>query len=112
MKVIVTGGRNYNNIVKVNEVLDLLKPSILVEGGANGADFLAKCWASKADCSIITIEANWNKHGKAAGPIRNISMLEQHPDAVVIAFSGGKGTAHCVKEALKRGMLVLSILET
>ena len=111
MKVIVTGGRNYDNVAKVKEVLDLLRPSILVEGGAQGADFLAKCWAFTEECSIITVEANWDKHGKAAGPMRNVSMLEQHPDAVIVAFPGGKGTAHCVKEALKRDMLVLSILD-
>lgn len=111
MKVIVTGGRDYDNVAKVKEVLDLLKPSTLIEGGAQGTDFIAKCWAFAEEVSVITVAANWDKHGKAAGPIRNAAMLDAHPDAVVVAFPGGKGTQNCIREALKRNMLVLNILE-
>lgn len=109
-QVIVTGGRDYADKDKVDLVLGMLYPGMLIQGGANGADALARDWASRflADGSV-TVKADWSKHGKAAGPIRNREMLDAYPRAIVVAFPGGKGTADCVKAARERGMLVLEV---
>ena len=45
MEVIVTGGRYYDNRAKVYEELDKLKPTKIIQGGASGADFIAKSYA-------------------------------------------------------------------
>jgi hypothetical protein len=64
-----------------------------MQGGARGADALAKEWAmTKAD---LEIKADWKKYGPAAGPIRNQQMLDWGPD-LVVAFAGGKGMAGMV----------------
>lgn len=111
-KVVVTGGRYYSDSVMVFDVLDFLRPDILFQGGANGADLLAKEWAGDFDCEVVTVEANWDKHGKAAGPIRNGEMLDKAgSDAIVIAFPGGKGTENCIKQAKERNMIVLRVEE-
>jgi predicted Rossmann-fold nucleotide-binding protein len=50
--------------------------------------------------------ADWTKHGKSAGFVRNKQMLEEGKPDVVIAFPGGTGTAMMIKlveEANKRG---------
>jgi UDP-N-acetylmuramoylalanine-D-glutamate ligase len=52
--------------------------------------------------------AKWDLHGKSAGPIRNQQMLDTGVD-LVIAFPGGKGTAHMVSIAKKAGVKVVEI---
>lgn len=110
LKVIVTGGRNYTDSASLNRVLLALNPLMVIQGGATGADALAKKWAHENQKACRTVEADWVKHGRSAGPIRNTEMLATYPEAIVLAFPGGAGTSHCVKEAKKKGMLVLCVL--
>jgi len=109
MKVIVTGGRDYSDANMVDDVLDLFKPTMIVQGGAFGADRLARMYAEFYKIECVTMSADWEKHGKAAGPIRNVEMLKAHPDAVVVAFPGGRGTANCVQYACEMNMIVLRV---
>lgn len=109
--IIVTGGRNYNDHVIVQEVLNIINPDLIVQGGAFGADELARRYAQIHGIQCITIEANWNLHGRFAGPKRNIEMLEMYPTAIVVAFPGGKGTENCIKEASKRNKIILQVKE-
>ena len=75
---------------------------MLVHGGATGVD---------TQCGLIWAEwggqveihpADWRKHGKAAGSIRNQEMVDLGAD-LCYAFpdSGSKGTYDCVERALK-----------
>lgn len=109
--VIVTGSRDWTDAALLGRALAAYKPELLVEGGARGADTLAREWAQAADISCITIPANWNRWGKAAGARRNIEMLEFYPDALVVAFPlpQSRGTWHCVFEARKRGHKVMVV---
>lgn len=111
MKVIVTGGRDYSNRKKVYEVLDKLNPDVVVQGGAPGADYLAREWALYRGKKSLTYGVDWEKHGKAAGPIRNREMLAKNSDAIVVPFPGGRGTANCVNEAIRANMRVYSVHE-
>ena len=107
--IIVCGGRDYSDWDKVLKVLSLLDIGLIVQGGAKGADALARRYAEWANIPLKTFEADWDKYGKTAGPIRNRLMVIEHPNAVVIAFPGGRGTANCIEQALKKGMIVLEI---
>ena len=109
--IIVTGGREYADKTKLKEVLDLIQPDLVVQGGATGADQLAKDWAYTKGISCITVDADWTKYGRPAGNIRNGEMLDQFPTAIVVAFPGNKGTADCIKKAKQRLMTVLKVLE-
>ena len=99
LRICVCGGRDYENGDHVNRILDgLLKQYndfILVEGGANGADTLARRWAQNRNVQYETYMANWEQDGRSAGPIRNQRMLDTGLD-MVVAFPGGKGTNHMV----------------
>jgi hypothetical protein len=103
MRVLVCGGRDYQDVVQVNLVLDTFHAlhtiTGLCHGGARGADSLAGRWAAKNKIPRAVYPANWKEHGKAAGPIRNAFMLEAYKPDLVIAFPGGSGTAHMVKLA-------------
>ena len=80
----------------------------LVEGGAAGADREACKWAY-AQRGLVThrqYHAQWKKHGRAAGPIRNREMLAKEQPDLVVAFPGGKGTADMVACAMMAGVAV------
>ena len=110
MTIIVTGGRDYKDRDKVFTELEKLKPTLIIEGGASGADRLAQRWAIASQIPFITYEADWDQHGKLAGPMRNRKMLTENPHATVLAFPGDKGTANCVSTALALKMTVIKVV--
>lgn len=110
VKVLVTGGRDYQCQDTVDRTLNAIHDKspieLLINGGAKGADTLCQHWAKLAGVRIHTQMAEWAKHGKAAGPMRNVAMLTMKPD-LLVAFPGGKGTEHMVKTATSLGMKVV-----
>lgn len=110
-QVIVTGGRDYDGWDVVKEALNFIKPDVVIQGGATGADYLAKRWAIENSVIYHTESADWNKYGKAAGPRRNRAMLDKYPDAIVVAFPGGDGTADCVRAAFSKRRMVLQVIK-
>lgn len=116
MRVLVCGGRDYNDRDRAFAELDRLLPldgtTSIIVGGANGADRLAADWyfARIEQLSIIDhYPAQWKKHGRAAGPIRNQRMIDEGKPDLVIAFPGGKGTADMVRRAKAAGIQVTEI---
>lgn len=106
MKVLVCGGRDYDNQGRLFDYLDRLddelpRPGItgLISGCAPGADTLALQWSVKWDLPVRMYPAKWKEHGSAAGPIRNQQMLDEGKPDLVVAFPGGRGTADMVRRA-------------
>ena len=112
MILLCCGGRDYADREKVYATLDAIHTAtpiaLVIEGGADGADGMAKAWACSRGVQVETHHANWILHGKAAGPIRNAEMLSRNPD-LVVAFPGGRGTAHMVRIAKAKGTEVREI---
>lgn len=82
---------------------------VIIAGGAKGADSAAADFAAVAFCQLQEFKADWNKHGKAAGAIRNQQMLDEGKPDLVVAFPGGRGTADMVSRAKKAGIEVREI---
>jgi hypothetical protein len=104
VRVLVCGGTDFGKFVGdrglLIEVLNALDGvTCVIEGGAEGADRFARVWAESRGIEVQTFKANWNAYGKAAGPIRNQHMIYEGKPHLVIAFSGGSGTADCVRRA-------------
>lgn len=81
----------------------------IISGGARGADNMAIDWAVVNWTEFKEYRADWKKHGKAAGPIRNQQMLDEEEIDIVLAFPGGRGTADMVRRARKAGVEVREI---
>lgn len=115
MRVLVCGGRDYDDSHRVYQVLDKLHAEagidIIIEGGAKGADRLAREWAwHPYGCGMVeTFDADWEAHGTFAGPMRNKRMLEEGLPDLVIAFPGGRGTADMIRKARRAGVEVVEI---
>lgn len=105
--VLVCGGRDFNDEARVFAVLDGIARQLgltgalvrIVTGDASGADALAVKWAQSRKRPVFVFVAEWAKHGRKAGPLRNQRMLDEHAVAMVVAFPGGKGTADMVRRA-------------
>lgn len=128
-KILVCGGRDFDDEELLNKILDqycrdedlysirptknnpewdTLSAPIVIHGGASGADTLADKWAKGHHFEVREYKADWNKHGRSAGPIRNAEMLKENPD-VVFAFSGGLGTLDMIKKSKKAGVKVIEV---
>ncbi len=97
MKVIIAGGRSFDNYEllceKCTKILSNSKDIEIVSGTANGADKLGERFANENGYSIKKFPANWDKHGKSAGYIRNKEMA-LYADALIAFWDGkSKGTA-------------------
>lgn len=112
--VLVCGGRDYANKSHVHQVLDMIHRAnpieLLIHGDADGADKMADEWAEFREIAVAAYPADWEKHGRAAGPIRNAEMLQENPD-VILAFPGGSGTLNMVTQARKKGIPVHDIAD-
>ena len=117
MKVIVCGSRKWTSQDTIYKRLSQLPPNtIIVEGGCDGADLIARHVALiNIGLEVVEFPAAWKKYDKAAGPLRNIKMLNTNPD-LVIAFhndlKNSKGTKHIITEARKREIEVEVISES
>lgn len=111
MKILVCGGRDFANESAVINFLfriDDERPiTSIIHGGAKGADELAGRTAQLLQIPCTVFKANWERDGKAAGPIRNQRMLDEGKPNLVVAFPGGKGTADMVRRARAKGVEVI-----
>ena len=115
VKILITGGRDYSDRATVFRELDKLHAETtictLIHGAATGADTLADSWAKSRGVEVIACPADWKRHGRAAGPIRNKAMLTDHTPELLLAFPGGKGTMNMIGQAQAAGVKIVVIGE-
>lgn len=103
MKCIIAGGRDFvgheEHLVWLMNLSCCMAITEIVSGGATGADAYGEEFARIMAYPLAKFPADWNKHGRAAGPIRNRQMAE-YADALIL-FPGGKGAAD-MKSAMKK----------
>lgn len=92
MRVLVCGSRTmlwtYANLMLVAEALSAAAPTLIIEGGATGADAIGKACGKAVGIPVLSrpISALERKVlKKAAGRARNQRMLADKPD-LVLAF--------------------------
>jgi len=110
MKVLICGSRDWNDYWAIYDVISRLdRSSVIIHGAAPGADTIAGMIGKTLGFNVIAVPAEWNKYGRAAGPIRNKKMLNMQP-SLVLAFhediKNSKGTKNMVEIAKKKGVEV------
>jgi hypothetical protein len=107
MKLAICGSRTIQlgemtiaNILNLSSFVDINE---IVSGGCpTGIDLSAKWCAKEFELKYTEFPANWEEHGKAAGPIRN-KQIAEYADALLLIWDGeSKGSA-----SMKREMLAL-----
>lgn len=116
MKVIIAGGRDkYLDPIEIQEVVHQsgFIVSEVVCGGASGIDASGARYAKVMGIPCRVFDADWDTHGRAAGPIRN-SYMAKYADALILIWDGSsKGSADMLKKAKSKELQVYEInLET
>jgi hypothetical protein len=115
MRVLVCGGRNYTDRDHIWNTLCELDIkygpfTLIIHGCATGADNEAMIWAqAMPGVKHLPFEADWVRHGRAAGPLRNRRMIYEGKPELAVAFPGGKGTADMVAQAERAGIKVIRV---
>lgn len=106
MRVIVCGSREWSDREAIaDRLFDLPPGSTIVHGNAKGADRIAAQEGQKLGHLIEAHPADWERHGKSAGPIRNEHMASLGADLCLAFWDGrSRGTADMVDRAERHGI--------
>jgi hypothetical protein len=113
LRVLVTGSRNWPDPDLVYHKLDQLhrRADLVIVHGAcpTGADAYAAIWCHLNPDGVTEVRrpADWERHGKAAGPLRNAQMVADGAD-LCLAFRIGasRGTSDTIDRAKAAGIPV------
>lgn len=101
----VCGSRDFEDADVIRDVLSVLLPgSTVVHGGARGADSMAGAIAKAMGYQVETWPADWSRHGRSAGPIRNMAMIKTCDKLLAFWDGRSSGTAHSIGVARKLKM--------
>lgn len=116
-RVIICGSRTWDDDQIVDVILSGLAqeyaPLTVIHGAAPGADSMAEESAHVDQVrgrpvDVVPFPADWGRHGRAAGPLRNQQMLDEGKPDWVIAFTdnleASRGTRDMVRRAHKAGV--------
>ncbi len=100
MKIIIAGGRNFNDFQTLVKFCDhILQDQTnieIVSGTYKGADQLGEKYAAEKGFPITQFPADWKRYGKAAGYKRNEQMAA-YADTLIAFWDGkSKGTKHMI----------------
>jgi len=106
MKIVITGGRFFDDKEMMFYVLDKIHKKTPIEkiahGDCTGADLLAREWGLDKGLTVVAYPAVWTS-GNDAGEKRNDYMFSNFEPDYVLAFPGGTGTKNSIKFAKRKG---------
>lgn len=114
-KVLICGDRAWHDKSRIDRLInDLISVHgksdlIIIEGGAEGADLLARICATERSVHVAEVRALWQTRHRDAGPQRNKAMLGLDPDEVHAFHEDlkrSKGTKDMVRISRKAGVKV------
>jgi hypothetical protein len=116
LRILVCGGREWADGAAISCVLrgiGAANIACVIHGACRGADTLAEHAARALGIAVERYPADWEKHGKQAGAIRNRQMLTEGKPDMVIAFhadiKNSTGTKDMVVAAFEAGIYTLLI---
>jgi ABC-type sugar transport system substrate-binding protein len=116
VRVIISGDRNWTCSDLARRVVARLVARHgevdIVQGAADGVDRAFVEAAYDAGCGVCSYPADWQKHGKKGGPIRNAAMVDAGADFVIAvhrSLAWSRGTGDLVRRALAAGIPVYLI---
>jgi uncharacterized phage-like protein YoqJ len=106
--ILVCGSRGWTDVAKIESALKIYEPTVVIHGGAVGADQLAAQIAHDLGHDVRPpFLPNWHQYGARAGFVRNAQMLDEKPDLVVAFWDGeSRGTKNTITGAMERGIIV------
>jgi len=111
MKLIIAGGRNFNDYSLVKSKLDHLLANHtgvieIVSGKAKGADSLGERYAKEHNHTVKEFPADWDQYGKKAGFMRNTQMADYGTHLIAFWDGVSVGTKMMIGLATDKGLKV------
>ena len=88
-------------------ILRAVKPEAFVHGACRGVDTSAAEVAERDGFELEPYPADWEKHGKKAGPIRNRRMAKRAELWIAFMDQCGPGTRDMVRAVQQRGGILI-----
>jgi predicted Rossmann fold nucleotide-binding protein DprA/Smf involved in DNA uptake len=106
MRLAIVGSRNYVNLAELTTLVDQYirnngTPTVIISGGANGADRLAELYANANDIPLKIYPADWSLYGRRAGPIRNSQIVADCTCVIAFVADNSVGTVDTINKARK-----------
>jgi len=106
MRVLISGDREWTDYEIIHSILKKFgEGTVVIHGAARGADTLAGRAGEALGYEVLKFPAQWDKYGRAAGPIRNQQMIDEGKPDRIIAFhddiKSSKGTKDMLRRAKK-----------
>lgn len=113
MRLAIVGSRRFNNYGLLQSILDPYRDEItmIVSGGAIGADTLAQEYAKKRGIPILIHYPDYKKYGKGAPTRRNLDIVDDAESMIAFPMEGSVGTWHAIKamKKLEKSIQVIDI---
>jgi YspA, cpYpsA-related SLOG family len=96
--VLFSGSRKWTDRDRIRRDLEGLPPdSVIIEGGAPGADRIAGFEARRLGIHVAEVAALWDHHDRSAGYRRNEAMARLRPDLLyAYPLGDSPGTRHMI----------------
>jgi hypothetical protein len=115
MRILVCGGRNYENSEVVHRELTRFhwqNPiTVIIHGSVSGAGVAAEAWARRNQVAVVRYPPNWESFGRRAEKLRNDFMLADSRPDFVIVFPGGRDTADLAAKAVAVGIKIVRVAD-
>ncbi|NDB68395.1 MAG: DUF2493 domain-containing protein [Methylocystaceae bacterium] len=116
-RLLICGGRDFGHTIEERAdaffFLDRLnaryKISVVIEGGAIGADAVGRSWAKERLIECISHFAAWDIYGHQVEPIHNQQLLDQTKPTLVVVFPGGSGTQDMLQRSAQAGLPIFEL---
>jgi len=108
VRVAVVGSRDYPDLAQVGRYIRALpRGTVVVSGGARGVDSRAESAARNAGLVTDIYLADWDLHGKKAGYVRNMLLVDACDKLVAFWDGTSRGTKHAIELARSAGKRVV-----
>jgi hypothetical protein len=116
VKLIIAGTRTFHNLDEdfFNSLMGFFRlwdhVTEIVSGGADGVDEAGERYAAWAKLKCSMFPADWEKYGKAAGPMRN-AMMADYADGLLLVWDGkSPGSSNMKREMRQREKPVFELV--
>lgn len=110
MKLAIVGSRTLTDAQLVADEADRINAETpvteLISGGAAGADRLGEAWARTHDIPVRKLLPDWDRHGRAAGIIRNSDIVARADRVIAFWDGASRGTRDTIAKARKADKLL------
>lgn len=112
MKLAIIGSRDFNNFDLLESNVVKTTPSLIISGGAKGADSLAEQYADKYQVEMLVFKPDWKQFGRGAGIVRNRQIVDAADHIMAFWDGKSKGTKSSIDYARITGKTVSIIAST